>query len=193
MSRSNGQVEEAGVEPRSPASQLYYTRLPSKPKLCKCRVALSFDHISVLPSSLAASWIKFLHLRSKNAQMSWKFSFIHISEAFHFKPILYFKELWVFFPFFTSIANPYIIPILNLPVYLVNLTSLWGLQSGFDYFTCNQHSFIKKLFISFSVAQSTDYCDNCKTYRAFPSTLWQTIGLINSTTRNMGSSLFQHT
>lgn len=40
-------------------------------------------------------------------------------------------------------------------------------ESAFDYFTCNQHSFIKKQFISFSVAQSTDYCGNCKTFRVF--------------------------
>lgn len=68
-------------------------------------------------------------------------------------------------------------------------------EPAFVCFTLNQHSFIKKLLISLSVVQSTDYCDNCKTFRAFspPTLCWQTIGLRNSTTRNAGSSLFQHT
>lgn len=57
--------------------------------------------------------------------------------------------------------------VLKLPVYLASPPSP-KTEPAFDCFTPNQHSFIKKLLISFSVTQSTDYCDDCKTFRASP-------------------------
>lgn len=95
-----------------------------------------------------------------------------------------------FFPFFTSVANPYIIPVLNFPVYLVNLPSLNQLLTTSHVISI---PLLKSYSISFSVPQSTDYCGNCKIFRAFPSTLLTDHWTYKQLHRNTGSSLFQHT
>lgn len=128
-----------------------------------------FVNISSL-FSLAVSRIKSLHLKKGDTSfwILWKFRFICTPDSF-----------FLFFSSSSSSISKIFFLLNRFQLFIFSPSSSFLLASlptpttepTFVCFTLNQNSFIKNLLISFLVVKSTDYCDNCKTFRAFPHTL----------------------